>query len=103
MTTFSRRKICRYARHVEADIRKPIRRSNCALAWSGTYSRYGVPSRKDRHRECVARIGIVRIPFAAGDGRELGNDCQAECRLEEHTIYRAQRRKAWSHSQMPVK
>jgi hypothetical protein len=75
---FLARKICRYVRHAGVIFGEPIPTSNCALAWSGASSCYGVLPRKDRHgelaqprRQCGARIDLDGSPFAAWEHRNF--------------------------------
>src|ERR1700676_1434964 len=46
---FSLERICRHMRHADPDFGEPIRKSNCALAWSVASSCYGVLPRKYGH------------------------------------------------------
>ena len=75
---FLARKICRYVRHAGSDFGEPIRKSNCALAWSGAFSCYGVLPRKDRHgqraqprRQRGAHVDVDGTPFRGVGTPEL--------------------------------
>jgi len=48
---FVARKICRYVKQAGSDFDEPIRKSNCALAWSGAFSCYEALPGKDRNGE----------------------------------------------------
>jgi len=81
---FLARRICRNVRHAGVIFFEPIRTSNCALAWSGASSCYGVLPGKDclenelcKHRQCGAHIDLDRIPFGAWEHRNFARSAAA--------------------------
>src|SRR6266852_3476421 len=73
---FLARKICRYVRHAGVIFGEPIRTCNCALAWSGASSCFGVLPRKDRHGE------------RAEPRRQWGGDSESDRKLDRRIVDR---------------
>lgn len=81
---FLARRICRNVRHAGVIFFEPIRTSNCALAWSGASSCYGVLPGKDCPGERALqassmryRIDVDRTPFGAWEHRNFARSAAA--------------------------